>query len=41
MGGGLLIDFFVAATAFMMTQIINHGFLSTDATDAGQIYEFT
>lgn len=41
MGTGLLLDFFMGAIAFLVVQTLNHGFLSTDATDAGQIYEFS
>ena len=40
-GFGLLIDFFLNAITFLITQTLNHGYLSTDATDAGQVYEFS
>ena len=41
MGTGLLLDFFLGGIAFLVTQTLNHGFLSTAATDAGQVYEFS
>ena len=36
MGTGLLIDFFLAGIAFLVIQVLNHGYLSTSATDSGQ-----
>ena len=41
MGVGLLIDFFFAAITFLVAQTLNHGYLSTDATDAQMVYEFS
>lgn len=41
MGTGLLIDFFLGAISFLVVQTLNHGYLSTDATDANQSYEFS
>jgi len=40
MGTGLLIDFFLAGIGFLVIQVLNHGYLSTSATDAGQVYEY-
>ena len=41
MGTGLLIDFFLAGIAFLVIQALNHGYLSTSATDAGQQYDYS
>ena len=41
MGMGLLIDFFLNAIAFLVTQTVNHGYLSTSATNENQVYEFS
>lgn len=41
MGTGLLIDFFLSAVTFLILQTLNHGYLSTEATDNGIVYDFS
>ena len=41
MGIGLLIDFFFATIIFLIIQTLNHGYLSTDATESKMVYEFS